>query len=92
MPRKMCQLRLSRNSTKSDVLARFRETIPTVKSVSSSKIQIINFGFLTEITILPFFHKLEFLESYTGSLKDDIILKICDSWFIFFKTVLEIFF
>ena len=50
-----------------DVLARFRETIPMVKSVSSSKIQRINFGFLTEITIfvteitiLPFFQKLEF--------------------------------
>ena len=35
-----------------DVLPRFRETIPTVKSVSSSEIQRINFGFLTEITIL----------------------------------------
>ena len=34
------------------VLARFRETISTVKSVSSSEIQRINFGFLTEITIL----------------------------------------
>ena len=52
MPRKMCQLRLSRNSTKFYVLARFRETIPTVKSVLSSDIQRINFGFLTEITIL----------------------------------------
>ena len=35
-----------------DVLARFHETIPTVNSVSSSEIQRINFGFLTEITIL----------------------------------------
>ena len=35
--------------------ARFRETIPTIKSVLSSEIQSINFGFLTEITILPFF-------------------------------------
>ena len=34
------------------VLARFREMIPTVKSVSSSEIQRINFGFLIEITIL----------------------------------------
>ena len=71
MPRKTCQLRLSRNSTKFDVLPRFRETIPTVKSVSSSEIQRINFGFsteitifVTEITILPFFQKLEFLGSY----------------------------
>ena len=35
-----------------------------VKFVSSSKIQRINFGFLSEITILPFFQKLEFLGSY----------------------------
>ena len=35
-----------------DVLAGFREMIPTVKSVSSSEIQRINFGFLIEITIL----------------------------------------
>ena len=37
-PRKMCKLRLSRNLTKFDVVARFRKTIPTVKFVSSSKI------------------------------------------------------
>ena len=46
------------------VLARFREMIPTMKSISSSEIQRINSGFLTEITILPFFQKLEFLGSY----------------------------
>ena len=53
------------------MLVRFRETIPTVKFVSSSEIQRINFGFLTEITIfvteitiLFFFQKLEFLGSY----------------------------
>ena len=51
---------------KFDVLARFRETIPTVKSVSSSDIQRINFRFLTEITILSFFQKLEFLGSYSS--------------------------
>ena len=58
--------------TKFDVLVRFHETIPTVKFVSSSEIQRINFGFfnrnykfVTEITILPFFQKLEFLVSYT---------------------------
>ena len=50
--------------SKFDVLARFHETIPTVKSVSSSEIQRINFGFLTEITIFPFLRKLDFLESY----------------------------
>ena len=49
---------------KFDVLARFRETIPTVKSVSLSEIQRINFGFLTEITILHFLKKLDFLGSY----------------------------
>ena len=38
MPRKTCKFRLSRNSTKFDMLARFREMIPTVKSISSSKI------------------------------------------------------
>ena len=35
---KNVNFRLSQNSTKFDVVARFRETIPTVKSVSSSKI------------------------------------------------------
>ena len=38
LPQKMCKFRLSRNSTKFDVVSRFCETIPTVKSVSSSKI------------------------------------------------------
>ena len=45
MPRKTCKFQLSWNLTKFDVLARFRETIPTVKYVSSSEIQRINFGF-----------------------------------------------
>ena len=35
---KNMKFRLSRNSTKFDVIARFRETIPTVKSVSSFEI------------------------------------------------------
>ena len=38
LPRKACKFRLSRNLTKFDVVARFRERIPTVKSVSSSEI------------------------------------------------------
>ena len=38
LPRKNCKFRLSRNSTKFDVVARFCEMIPTVKSVLSSKI------------------------------------------------------
>ena len=44
LSRKACKFRLSRNSMKFDVIARFRETIPTMKSVSSSEIQK-NFGF-----------------------------------------------
>ena len=51
---------LSRNSTKFDVVIRYRETIPTVKSVSSSEIYK-NFGFLIEITVLPFFENSNFL-------------------------------
>ena len=35
---KTCKFRLSQNSTKLDMVARFRETISTVKSVSSFKI------------------------------------------------------
>ena len=42
---------------KFDMVARFRETIPTVKSISSSEIYK-NSRFLTEITILPFFDKI----------------------------------
>ena len=38
LPRKTCKFRLSRNSTKFNVVIRFRKTIPTVKSVSSSEI------------------------------------------------------
>ena len=45
------KFRLSRNSTKLDVVARFRETIPTVKSVSSSEIFFFFFLILTKITI-----------------------------------------
>ena len=52
MPRKIGKFRLSRNSMKFYVLARFREKIPTVQSISSSEIYRINFVFLTEIKIL----------------------------------------
>ena len=38
LPRKMCKFQMSQNSTKFDVAARFRETIPTMKSVLSSEI------------------------------------------------------
>ena len=43
---------------KFDVLVRFRETIPAVKSVSSIEIQGINIGFLTEITIFALFPEI----------------------------------
>ena len=61
---KNVKFRLSRNSTKFDVVARFRETIPTVKSVSSSKIYKIS-GFLSES---PFYHSLGNLD-FPGSHK-----------------------
>ena len=48
---------------KIDVLARFHETIPMVKSVLSSEIE--KFWIFTEITILPFFRKLEFFLGLT---------------------------
>ena len=54
---------------KFDVVARFRETIQTVKSVSLSKIQRINSIILPEITIFPFLRKLDFLRSY----KDPVV-------------------
>ena len=38
LPRKTCKFRLSQKSTKFDVVARFCEKIPTVKSVLSSEI------------------------------------------------------
>ena len=38
LPRKTCKFQSSWNSTKFDAVARFRETIPTVKSVLSFKI------------------------------------------------------
>ena len=41
-----------------------------VKSVSSSEIQRINFGLLTEIMILPFLRNLDFLGSYINICGD----------------------
>ena len=71
MSRKTCRLQLSRKITKFYMLARFRETIPMVQSVSSSDIYRINyeffnrnFNFVIKITILPLFQILEFLGSY----------------------------
>ena len=62
------KFRLSQNSTKFDMVARFRETIPTVKSVSSSKIYK-NFGFLPKLPFYPFSENWNFLRSYKGSPK-----------------------
>ena len=68
-----------------DVVARFLETIPTVKSVLSSEIYRINFGFLTEITILPFFQKLEisrvlhiysFIYSYMPIIRVHVLIPV----------------
>ena len=51
---------------KFDWVTRFRETIPTVKSVSSSEIWK-NLRFSTEITVLPFLRKIEFFPDFTAS-------------------------
>ena len=72
--RKTCKFRLSRNSTKFDMVTRFRETIPTVKSVSSSEIYK-NFGFFIEITILPFFRKSGFSWGFTMSFENVYLFK-----------------
>ena len=55
---KNVKFRLSRNLTKFDGVSRFRETIPTVKSVLSSEIYK-NSIFSIEITVLSFFRKIE---------------------------------
>ena len=47
------------NSTIFDMVAKFRETIPTVKIRFVIR-DLENFQIFTEITILPFFRKLEF--------------------------------
>ena len=50
------------------MVARFRETIPTVKSVIRDLKN--KFQFFTEITILPFFQKLEFSRVLHGLSTD----------------------
>ena len=71
MPRKTSKFRLSRNSTKFYVLIRFCEKnsnseIRFVIRELENKLRIFNrnYNLVTEITILPFFQKLEFLGSY----------------------------
>ena len=61
---KKVKFRLSRNSTKFDRVAKFCETIPTVKFVLSPEI-LKNSGFSTEITVVPFVRKIEFFSSFT---------------------------
>ena len=77
MPRKMCKFRLARNSTKFYVLARFLMMIPTVnlfhhpisRELITHFLNEIN-NFIMEITILPFFQKLEFLGSYSKETRE----------------------
>ena len=69
---KNVKFRLSRNSTKFDVIARFRETIPMVKPVLSSEIKKFisdfdrncHFTLLLKIRILRGFTVIEFLLLY----------------------------
>ena len=56
---KNMKFRLSRNSTKFGMVARFRETNSTARSVSSLEIYK-NSGSSIEITVLPFLRKFEF--------------------------------
>ena len=77
---KNVKFRLSWNSMKFDGVTRFRETIPTVKSVSSSEIYE-NSGFSTEITVLPFStEKWKFLGFYKKSLKNSRRRKNRNKW------------
>ena len=71
------------------MLARFHEAIPTVKSIFSSKVLENKFrifnrnnNFVTEITILPFFHKLRFLGSYIFDSNTNLIFKTSRITFI----------
>ena len=66
MPRKTCQFRLSRNSTKFDVLARFRETIQTVKSVCHPRSRKIS-GFDRNYDF-ALFPEIGIFSSLTGSV------------------------
>ena len=67
---KNIQFRLSRNSTKFDVVARFRETIPIVKCFVIRDLE--KFRTFTEIIILSFLRKLEF----SGVLHDALVLTL----------------
>ena len=58
-----CKFRLSWNSTKFDMVARFRETIPMVKSVSSSEIWK-NFGFFPKLRFCHFSENWNFMGSH----------------------------
>ena len=56
---KNVKFRLSLNTTKFDGVARFRETIPTVKSVLSFEIEI-NFDSQPKLSFYPFSENLNF--------------------------------
>ena len=61
---KNVKFRLSWNSTKFDVTARFRETIPTVKSVSLSEIYKKIPNFLPKLLFYPF-SKIRIFRGFT---------------------------
>ena len=70
---KKVKFQLSRNLTKFDVVARFCETIPTVVIQDVEKFRI-----LSEITILPFFKKLEYSRVlHFPLLKKNFVSKFC---------------
>ena len=77
VPRKTCKVRLSRNSTKFDVLGKFRETIPMVKSVSSSRSR--KFSDFYQNYDFAIFHKIRIfwgLTDITHKIKKAIVSKI----------------
>ena len=61
--------RLSQNLTKSDMVARFRETIPTVKSVSSSE-TYKNSGFLLNFYRSTILSKIRIFRGFTPCLTE----------------------
>ena len=66
LSRNSLKFRLSRNLTKFDKVARFRKTIPTVMSISSSESYNFSRIFQSDkITVLPFFIKMSFFRTNT---------------------------
>ena len=61
---KNVKFRMSRNSTKFDVVAKFREVIPTVKSVFIIR-DLEKFRVFTEMTIFAIFQKIGIFSGLT---------------------------